>query len=471
MRRLLLAIEVITVPHRAFLTIGGLLGLAFLVVTPPLMVPDENAHLMRAVQVSEFRMRAESVGPGSGIGPYRRVGGYLPEGVSRLIHLEYDDLMPAGRVKTSWERLRSGFAFGFDGPRSPQPFDNTAAYPPVAYIPQAVALACVRAWHGPVLAGLYFARLLDLGCYLALVALAIRQTQVGATALAVIALLPMGLSLAASMSCDSLIIGCGFVVVAFGLNRPSRSDRTSLVLRIGCGIVLAASKLVYMPVLFLGMLDMLLCGRGDRRNMRVELFVIGVPLLAAGAWAMTLSPDIVHLRQNTQPWVHVDVHAQVAFVVDHPLRFAATLWNTVTASVLNWARMFVGVLGWLTVVLPGRWTYPFAYAIAMASLLASERAAAIKPAVRAASLLLAAIVFVATQAVLYVVWSGFAAPAIEGFQGRYLIPVAPAVVMALSSPVGLGRRPAVALRLACLSGSAILGAIGFGATLQQLWVL
>jgi hypothetical protein len=471
MRLLLPAIEVITVPHRAFLAIGGLLGLAFVVATPPLMVPDENAHLMRAVQISEFRMRAESVGPGPGIGRYSRIGGYMPEGVSGLIQLEYIDLLPAGRVKTSWERLRSGFAFGFDGPRSAQPFDNTAAYPPVAYIPQAVALACVRAWHGPVLAGLYFARLLNLGCYLALVALAIRRTQVGATALAVIALLPMGLSLAASMSCDSLMIGCGFVVVAFGLNRPSCSDRTSLALRIGCGIVLAASKFVYMPLLFLGMLDMLLCRRGDRRNMRVELVVIGVPLLAAGAWAMTLNPELVHFRQHSEPWVHVDVHAQVAYVVDHPLRFAAALWNTVTASVLGYAHTFVGVLGWLTVVLPGRWTYLFAYAIGLASLFANERAAAIKPAVRAASLLLAAIVFVATQAVLYVVWSGIAAPAIDGFQGRYLFPIAPAVVMALSSPVGLGRRPAVALRLACLSGSAILGAIGIGATLQQLWVL
>ncbi len=274
------------------------------------------------------------------------------------------------------------------------------------------------------------------------------------------------------MSCDSLMIGCGFVVVAFGLNRPSRSHRTSQVLRIGCGIVLAASKLVYIPLLFLGLLDMLLCRRGDRRNMRFELVVIGVPLLAAGAWAMTLSPDIIAVRQHySEPWVHVDAHAQVSFVVEHPLRFAATLWNTVTASVLDWARMFVGVLGWITVVLPGRWTYPFAYAIAMASLLASERAAAIKPAVRAASLLLAAIVFVATLAVLYIVWTSVAAPAIDGFQGRYLIPMAPAVVMALSSPVGLGRRPAVALRLACLSGSVILGAIGVGATLQQLWVL
>lgn len=46
-------------PEIAFLTIGALAGVLFIVVTPPLRGAEESAHWYRAYQVSEGRLVAE----------------------------------------------------------------------------------------------------------------------------------------------------------------------------------------------------------------------------------------------------------------------------------------------------------------------------------------------------------------------------------------------------------------------------
>jgi hypothetical protein len=49
-------------PDRVFLVLGSLFGLAFLVLTPPFQVPDEDAHFYRSVEISEGHLVARKEG-------------------------------------------------------------------------------------------------------------------------------------------------------------------------------------------------------------------------------------------------------------------------------------------------------------------------------------------------------------------------------------------------------------------------
>ena len=60
-------------PETAFLIIGLIYGLCFLIATPALQVPDEYEHFYRALYVSEGHVLPEKVGNMSGV--------YVPESV------------------------------------------------------------------------------------------------------------------------------------------------------------------------------------------------------------------------------------------------------------------------------------------------------------------------------------------------------------------------------------------------------
>jgi len=63
-------LRALNTPEAAFLIIGALAGVLFILVTPPFGGADEPAHWYRAYQVSEGTFRAERDGD--------RVGGLLP---------------------------------------------------------------------------------------------------------------------------------------------------------------------------------------------------------------------------------------------------------------------------------------------------------------------------------------------------------------------------------------------------------
>lgn len=63
------------VPNRAFLLLGGLMGVVFTVVMPPFMVADEDDPFLRAIQVSALRFRPEWISPDPGFEPYSGIGG------------------------------------------------------------------------------------------------------------------------------------------------------------------------------------------------------------------------------------------------------------------------------------------------------------------------------------------------------------------------------------------------------------
>jgi hypothetical protein len=65
-------------PEKVFLWLGGFFGLLFLFLTPPMQVPDEPAHFLRAWQISEGNLFADRED--------NRVGGWMPLSLEKFSH-------------------------------------------------------------------------------------------------------------------------------------------------------------------------------------------------------------------------------------------------------------------------------------------------------------------------------------------------------------------------------------------------
>src|SRR5262245_4035989 len=82
----------------AFLAAFFILGLSFLVVTPPFQVPDEYAHFLRAWHVLEGKALGQRVGT--------EAGDELPLGISQAFTRDFDRLRFKPLEKLTFEQFR-----------------------------------------------------------------------------------------------------------------------------------------------------------------------------------------------------------------------------------------------------------------------------------------------------------------------------------------------------------------------------
>ncbi|HEV8578837.1 MAG TPA: DUF2142 domain-containing protein [Thermoanaerobaculia bacterium] len=405
-------------PDRFFLAAGLLYGLVFLVVTPPFQVPDEPVHFFRAYRVSEGRLDLLPwMGTGSAEIPSSlheiaaELLGGLPYHAERKVAPQ--KILAAFRVPLAIER------------RAPVWFAGSLQYPFVSYVPPALGVALGRAVGAPPLALLYFARLANLAAGTLMIYFALRRLPAFQWLAAMIALTPMALSLRASASADVTATGAAFLLaagvagMAWGEGTARRND---LALVLTSSALLCASKAVYVPLAFLVILIPAVRfptgGRGP--------FVLCHSLisLAAAAFGVAFNRVVGSVRYDAA----VDAVRQIQHALLHPFDFLKVLANDYVTHGSWYLAQFVGQLGWLDTKLPMAFILAYLGVLLAMLLVDASPRIEVRPWQRwlVASLTLSAMVLISASQ--YAAWTPFGAKHIEGIQGRYFIPLAPAAV-------------------------------------------
>jgi uncharacterized membrane protein len=188
--------------------------------------------------------------------------------------------------------------------------------------------------------------------------------------------------------------------------------------------------------------------------------ITGLLLLVSTLWQAVNRENLAAfaLERNAH-----DIYPQdnFAFVVQQPLEFARALFRTWRILSLNYADNFVGTLGWLTISLPRWLVWSWVGMLLTTALAAAE--VRLTAAQRAVCLVVAG---GSALSVFLLLWTmqmrradfvelGMNSGVIPGVQGRYFIPVAPVLLLAISS----GRRrlkPSVAVT--CCAAMVLLAA-------------
>lgn len=433
-------------PQAIFAVIALIAGPILCFLTPPYQTADENAHFFRAYQVSEGGWKGEVLSVWT--------GGRLPAGVSTLRDREeMNRLSGKSQEKTSLALIVSGLDEPW-GERIEVQFPNSAIYPPTNYLPQAAGIAVARALGGGPLVSMYAGRLANLLAYIAVTWTAIRLMPFAPMLLAAVALLPMSLFQAATLTADTPLNALSFLFLALSLRaaagQDGRIDRKPLAARIVSGVLLAAGKSVYAPLLAIGLVRAL-ADRNERRRavLLVEAVVIMAGLVATVAWYATNTEHMISVRSSIDV---IDSKAQFAFVLGAPLTYLTIFFDTIAQQTYIYFLTTVGVLGWLDTLLP-IWVYDYAPWILALALVTRGRSDGAPPWILRCGLpVLAFGVVFAIFLSLYLSWTPPYRTMVEGVSGRYFIPLLTPVLLAAVLPAIPGRPVNALLRLACAGG-------------------
>ncbi len=448
-------------------------------LTPLGQVADEPAHVLRAASLLH----------GQWIG---RRGPFVENGTTRIrAGLDVDQALfgvqnGPERPKITLEDLTRAREQGWAGFRYFYPIPSVAIYMPVFYGPAAAGMGMAkRAGAGPFVAT-YAARLANAASFVALGLAALLLARRGHALLFCTLMLPMTVSLAASVNQDGQIIAASALAAAL-LTRSDVPAADGPALPRGAafwaaGLLLAcvaAVKPPYAPLLALLLLP--LPPARDwlalRRPLLGRAAAVVLLLLPALLWSWLAvahvatafpkppyEPGPLWLGPRPAVFDETNPAAQLGILLAHPLRILSLPWTSLIHDP-TLLRSAVGVLGWLNVVLP-RTLYTLWWTAVPAALLCDllarrtgERRGS--PAGFALGIAAAVACVLGIYLSQYLSWTLVGNAAVQGPSGRYFLPILP--FLALSLPVfrvpgggwlraGLAAAPAAA----ALAGAVVL---------------
>ncbi len=401
-----------------------LLALAYLVlalpvvlrlawVTPPFQSPDEAAHVFRAAQIGQGGLigtRSAWGEPGGVTDAGLAAAAGLFEALHFQRHATETPAMACAVRDTVWS---AGSRF--------QGFPNTVIYPPFFYAPEALLIAGARPLHLRVWPTLRVARMVNGILAVTLAAHAIAIAGTGLPLLAVLLSLPMTVGLFASCSQDALLIAVAGWTAAFLSRRAQDGARRAggwALVSLGLG-AMAAARPPYAAFLLLPVAIAWTRGRpwpGSWASAGAAVILLGwIALGTAG------------LVSPTRAGGGLLGGAQWRYASHHPGALPMAIGRTLVSRVGDFWRSFVGVLGWLDVVLPAP-VYVAIEAVLVGSVvLAVPGAWSLWKRNRALSIAAAWAVAAGGLLVMviqYLAWTTAGLGPIDGLQGRYFIPIA-----------------------------------------------
>ena len=451
-------------------------GLLFAFANLPMQTPDESEHFLRtyAISMGRFDFDGEraypddvaalyNAFPGAWVNAHTSAGVAEDPDTGELT--AYDTAGYAlkqygedGRVQS----IADSFDAYFNDPDA-TPVTEPVSFMVLPFVPGAIGMFVARLLGFGALGCLYGGRIANLAVYTAICYLALRRAQKFRPAFVCVMLLPLSLYMGASLSYDSALLACYYLMLAL-LTRPVWTTRTAAAYAAACVFVNVAKP--YLNLLWALLPLVLLAADAWRARGRRWLWSAA---MAAGALAATLGVETYGrlLRRNypviaRQGGQAVDGMAQLLFVLRNPLRTLATFWGTLYEN-----EGFVGqlgIFGWKDLPIPLLNLLGPA-ALGLAVLLASAQPAGLGRR-RALGLGGFGAVYAAgAMAAMYITYTPVAMVRIVGLQARYFLPVFLALALVAVAPLRRLLAPQLPLpraeRLAVplFAGHALLGAV------------
>ena len=224
--------------HWIFLLLGIPSFIYFAVCMPPFQAPDEQAHFDRSYQISRG-------------GLYGGSGGYVDRAIDEASY-HYSQLPQHPEARLSDADESAAASVKWTGQTVYSIFPNTAANPPIGYLPQALGVALGRIVDMGVVHTLILSRLINGAFAILISALALYWCRRGKLVMFAVLLMPMTMFLFGSCNQDASLIS--FTCLAFALVSRQISEGVPLALRMT--IVLASALLIvslerppYIPLL------------------------------------------------------------------------------------------------------------------------------------------------------------------------------------------------------------------------------
>ena len=395
-----------------------LFGVPMILLIPPGAGYDEEDHLVRVWELSVLSFVPGQMSPQELKYPtVFRDFAYRQQGSAGIIDSDFWQSYARAAV---YER---GFVR--------RELDTKSVYSPVLLLPQAITMRLFgRAADLPALFAFYASRLAGLLSYLILTWLAIRQIPFGKWILLVLAVAPMALFQAATITPDAISNGIGFLFIAGCLRltqaeQINRRETGNLILLI---FLLFLAKLNLLPLLLFPFL-LIPPSRFTSSRLYLALLagtvVLFVVEVAGWNWIASTNFDSLLLDE-------ANPRAQLLYILGHPFAFMQTVFKDLLTNGVAYFQGWINGYGYYY------WTPPQIVAIFFllsltAAVLTDSTAREVHRKFQLMFLLVFVFGYLATIASLYISYASVGSDQVFGVQGRYFIPLVLPLLLVLAS--------------------------------------
>ncbi|MDO4940319.1 MAG: DUF2142 domain-containing protein [Erysipelotrichaceae bacterium] len=403
-------------------------GLVFACIMSPGAIPDENNHYETALQVSNLMMH-----------------GYDDNRLIDKAYVNYDSFGSFINASYSYNRFMRDMnkPLKLKGEtyeilkKDKYLFRN---YYIVQFIPQAIGITLARLCGVNMLRTYYAGRVFNLLFYEVCIYIAIKNTPVHKRLFGILAMLPIFIQQAASMSYDCFIFGLTFISISFFMKWKFGTEQVSnkdIVIVFLASLALAPAKIVYglFALLFLMVPTEKF---GSKKRKIITMLLITCPtifVILKNIW-FRIQPSIEDfldqfkvyaetiLREDTGYEHNGGYTYSTTYILQHPIQTISIILRTVRFWLSTWFYQSIGkALAGVTLILPMSYVRAILIVIGVVTL-RKENYTMTWP-VRGA------FVFVCLGVALFIIlgmlygWTLTTDTMIQGIQGRYFCPLLP----------------------------------------------
>jgi len=392
--------------EKIFLILGICLGIVMVFINVPLARYDEHAHFWRAYELS--------------CGVIKSGTQELPSSIFNIIidnegvyHIE---------DRTSYDYMKEISNINLnESDKSFQTVGATATLSPFSYIPQTIGCIIGNILRLKPIIIVYLARLTNLLFYIGMLYLAIKimPREKWKEVIMLIALFPMSLNLASSVSPDVTIISLSILFVSYILSLKFKKEKVKIIdwiILVILNLIVSMSKIVYLPMVLLYFL--IPKEKFKNKKQRSLLFFISIILFVSiyFVWQSIATGAVTIIRTSTTEQIYFtlsnimrDVYTGINTIYKYSTDYYLTMiggWNTQPMIIIIFSIiLFIAVFGKNNNEIDEK------------DVIKLEKRD--KILISLAILLSVLLIFVG----LYIPWTRACFTYVEGVQGRYFLPV------------------------------------------------
>ena len=412
-------------PEKAFLVSGAALAVLYLLLLPPLSVPDEEIHLKQAYSYTNRILGEEGVEEGK-------------------LRMEKEDFHALQMFETTpslpeYDKIKEEIMkTGREEGAVEIPHSDTRA-PFLTYLPGVAGILFGRILGCNGLLVIYLGRICSILCYLAAMYWFIRILPYGKPAGFILAMLPMTIQQCCSYSYDSVVIEAAFLYLAVLFRLIYQKDpikKTQIAAYVIFMILLSVCKGgTYMPLCLLTLLI-----PWDRFGSKKKKWIF-TGVMASAAIAAFMGSTLRSVLFVVSPTEEQAAGAYLAGetygtagLLENPMEFITLSVRTLFLSGDGLIETMFGMqLGWLDIYVSRIVIYGLLLLLILSALkvedgncrFAPEVAFSHKMLYLVVTLLSAAMIFVS----MFISWTPRESKEIFGIQGRYFLPLLPIAIL------------------------------------------
>ncbi|MEE1314231.1 MAG: DUF2142 domain-containing protein [Faecalimonas sp.] len=392
-------------------------GCLYMCLLPPYTVPDEPAHFITAYAQSNQLLGKEAVNEaGEVVVADEKLWG------SNQIHPN----------KSSYDRYFRGVL----GHTTESQHKDVTTRTPLAmghagYLPQVIGISVARVLNFNSEQLLFLGRLFALIWYAFIMYWAIKRMPFGKMGMFTIGALPMTLQMVVSYNYDSVLLGVCFFVFANLLHLIYEKDKVSwkdVILLTIAAIVIVQIKFIYLPIFCLA----LFIPKEKFGTLKWKI-VSGSVIVAGSAatlliqkWSTVQDSVTPHLTNTANPVQAISM----AYIMGHPMEIMKLLLRTFEHNSWTYlSGMLASPLGWLELWVPNLVVCAFAILFLVCIAKEENKIVNVSASLRIVAFLIIAIMTLLGLLALILDCTPMGATTVWGYQGRYLLPALPLVIV------------------------------------------